>query len=182
MAGETEHRVKNILAIVQAIVHLSQSDTVYGLKNAIEARIGTLAKIHALFVRSRWAGAELSSIAKQELAAYLREDQLRVRIDGPDLLLAPNTAQAVAAILHELSTNAAKYGSLSVPEGQIEATWSRAAGGRFILRWIESGGPPANKPTREGFGTSIIDGMIRQLKRRNTPRLARTSSREPNYP
>jgi two-component sensor histidine kinase len=163
LAGEAEHRAKNIIAIVQATVHLSQSDTVYGLKDTIEARIGALAKVHALFVRSRWAGAELSSIAEQELAPYLQEGELRVRIDGPDFLLAPNTAQAVAMILHELSTNAAKYGSLSVPEGQVEVTWSRAAE-QLILHWIESGGPAANKPTREGFGTSIIDGMIRQLK------------------
>jgi two-component sensor histidine kinase/PAS domain-containing protein len=164
LAGEAEHRAKNILATVQATVHLSQSDTVGGLKDTIEARIEALAKVHTLFMQSRWAGAELSSIAEQELAPYLRGGQPRVRIDGPDLLLAPNKAQAVAVILHELSTNAAKYGSLSVPEGQVEITWSRAARGQLILHWIESGGPPANKPTREGFGTSIINGMIRQLK------------------
>jgi two-component sensor histidine kinase len=64
-------------------------------------------------------------------------------------------------ILHELSTNAAKYGSLSVPEGQVDMTWSRAAGGQ--LHWIESGGPPTNRPTRQGFGTSIVDGIMRQL-------------------
>jgi PAS domain S-box-containing protein len=163
LAGEAEHRTKNILATVQAAVHLSHSDTVDGLKDAIEARIGALAKLHALFVRSRWTGAELSSIAHQELAPYLREGEHRVRIHGPHLLLTPNSAQAVAMILHELSTNAAKYGSLSVAEGQIEVTWPRAAEGQLILRWIESGGPPANKPTREGFGTSIIDRMIGQL-------------------
>ena len=98
-----------------------------------EGRINALAKVHALFVQSRWAGAELSRIAEQELAPYLREGEMRARIDGPDLLLVPNTAQVVAVILHELSTNAAKYGSLSVPEGQVEVTWSRAAGERLIL-------------------------------------------------
>ena len=164
LAGEAEHRAKNILATVQATVHLSQSDTMHGLKNAIEARIRALARVHALFMQSRWAGAELSNIAKQEFAPYLREGELRVRIGGPDLLLAPNMAQAAAVILHELSTNAAKYGSLSAPEGQVEMTWSRAVGGRLILHWIESGGPPTNTPTRKGFGTSIIDEMIRQLK------------------
>ena len=164
LAGEAEHRVKNILATVQATVRLSRSDTVEGLKDTIEARIGALGKVHALFVQSRWAGAELASIAEQELAPYLREGELRVRINGPDLLLAPNTAQAIAMILHELSTNAAKYGSLSVPEGQVEMTWSRAAGGQLMLHWIESGGPPTNSPTHEGFGTSIVDGIMRQLK------------------
>jgi two-component sensor histidine kinase len=164
LAGEAEHRANNILATVQAIVHLSQSDTVNGLKDTIEARIAALAKVHALFVQSRWEGAELSSIAEQELAPYLRESKLRAQIDGPHLLLAPNMAQAVAMIFHELSTNAAKYGSLSVPEGQVELTWSRAADGRLILHWIESGGRPTSKPTREGFGTSIIERMIGELK------------------
>jgi two-component sensor histidine kinase/PAS domain-containing protein len=164
LAREAEHRTKNILATVQATVHLSKSDTLDGLKNTIAARIEALAKVHALFVQSRWEGAALSHIAEQELAPYLREGGLRVRIDGPHLVLAPNKAQAVAVILHELSTNAAKYGSLSVPEGQVEVTWSRATGGRLILRWIESGGPPINKPTSDGFGTSIIRGVLGELK------------------
>jgi two-component sensor histidine kinase/PAS domain-containing protein len=164
LAGEAEHRVKNILSTVQATVRLSRSDTMDGLKDTIEARIGALAKVHALFVQSHWAGAHLSSIAEQELAPYRREGELRARIDGPHLLLEPNAAQAVAVILHELSTNAAEYGALSVPKGQVELTWSRAANERLIVDWTESGGPPANKPTRESFGTRIIDRMIGQLK------------------
>lgn len=163
LAAEAEHRVKNILATVQATVHLSQSDSLDGLKQSIEGRIKALAKVHALFVRSRWAGAELSSIAKQELAPYLRDGEPRARIDGPRLFLEPNTAQAVAVILHELATNAAKYGSLSAPKGQVEVAWS-PADGQLILHWTESGGPPAKVPTRQGFGTSVVDRMIRELK------------------
>jgi PAS domain S-box-containing protein len=165
LAREAEHRTKNILATVQATVNLSHSDTPDGLKRAIEGRIQALANVHTLLVKSRWIGAELSSIAAQELAPYLGTDQARAQIDGPLVLLVPNTAQAVAVILHELATNAAKYGSLSVPKGQVEVTWSRAPDGRLILHWTESGGPPAKKPTREGFGTSVIERMIReQLK------------------
>ncbi len=163
LAGEAEHRAKNILATVQATVHLSQSDSAEGLKQAIDGRINALAKVHALFAQSRWAGAELSSVAEQELAPYLRDGEPRARMDGPHVLLPPNTAQAVAVILHELSTNAAKYGSLSMPDGHVELTWSRAADG-LVLHWIESGGPAAHKPTRDGFGTSIIDRMIGELK------------------
>jgi two-component sensor histidine kinase len=99
----------------------------------------------------------------QELAPYRGEDKARTRIEGPDVLLAPNTAQAIAMTLHELATNAAKYGSLSVPKGHLEVTWSRAADGPLILRWTESGGPPTKKPTREGFGTHVIERMIRRL-------------------
>jgi len=165
LVREAEHRTKNILATVQATVNLSHSDTPDGLKRAIEGRIQALANVHALLVKSRWIGAELSSIAVRELAPYVATDQTRARIDGPHVLLAPNTAQAVAVTLHELATNAAKYGSLSVPKGQVEITWSCAADGQFILRWTETGGPPAKKPTREGFGTSVIKRMIReQLK------------------
>jgi PAS domain S-box-containing protein len=162
LAGEAEHRAKNILATVQATVHLSESDSPDGLKKAIDGRINALAKVHALFVKSRWAGAELSSIAKQELAPYLHDGEPRAQIDGPLLLLTPNAAQAVAVTLHELATNAAKYGSLSVPNGQVEVKWSYAADGQLILQWTETGGPPAKAPTRKGFGTSVIDRMIRQ--------------------
>ena len=101
----------------------------------------------------------------QELAPYRGRDEARVRIDGPDVLLAPNTAQAIAVTLHELATNAAKYGSLSVPNGQVKVRWWRAPNGQLMLRWTETGGPPPKKPTREGFGTHIIGRMIRdQLK------------------
>ena len=165
LAREAEHRTKNILATVQATVNLSHSDTPDGLKRAIEGRIQALANVHTLLVKSRWAGAKLASIVGQELAPYLGRDEARARIDGPEVLLVPNTAQAIAVTLHELATNAAKYGSLSVPKGQVKVTWSRAADGHLILRWTESGGPPAKKPTHEGFGTSVIERMIReQLK------------------
>ena len=162
LAREAEHRTKNILATVQATVSLSHSDTADGLKRAIEGRIKALAKLHDLFVKARWTGAELSSIAAQELAPYLEEGETRVRIDGPEVLLLPNTAQAVGVTLHELATNAVKYGALSVPGGQVEVTWLRAADGWLVLHWTESGGPPAIKPTRKGFGTSVIQRMIQQ--------------------
>jgi hypothetical protein len=119
LAREAEHRTKNILATVQATVHLSKSDTVNGLKNTIAARIEALANVHALFVQSSWAGAELSSIAEQEPAPYLREGGLRARIDGPHLVLPPNKAQAVAVILHELSTNAASMDLCPCPRAEL---------------------------------------------------------------
>jgi two-component sensor histidine kinase len=164
LAREAEHRTKNILATVQATVNLSRSDTADGLKRAIEGRIQALAKLHDLFVDSRWTGAELSSIASQELAPY-GEAERRVQIDGPFVWLAPNTAQAIGVTLHELVTNALKYGSLSVPKGRVDVSWMRASDDCVILRWSESGGPVVNKPTHQGFGTSVIQRMIRyQLK------------------
>jgi PAS domain S-box-containing protein len=165
LAREAEHRTKNILATVQATVSLSHSDTTDGLKRAIEGRIQALAKVHDLFVKSRWTGAELSRIAAQELAPYVEEAETRVRIDGPRVLLSPNTAQAIGVTLHELATNAAKYGALSVANGRVEVTWSHAVDAGLVLHWTEGGGPAARKPTRKGFGTSVIQRMIRrQLK------------------
>jgi PAS domain S-box-containing protein len=164
LAREAEHRSKNLLANVQAAVNLSNADTADGLKQAIVGRIQALANVHSLFAESRWIGAELSTIATQELAPYAEKNERRIRIDGPPVLLEPNTAQAVAITLHELATNAAKYGSLSEAEGQVELTWLHKTDGRLILRWAEAGGPPVQTPTHQGFGGRVIERLIGQLK------------------
>jgi PAS domain S-box-containing protein len=164
LAREAEHRSKNLLASVQATVNLSQSDTPEGLKRAIEGRIKALAIVHSLFVETRWIGAELSTIATQEFAPYSEKGKTRVRIEGPPVLLEPSVAQAIAMTLHELATNAAKYGALSVPNGEVDLKWSHEANRRLHLRWTETGGPTVQEPTRKGFGGRIIEQMIGQLK------------------
>jgi PAS domain S-box-containing protein len=164
LAREAEHRSKNVLANVQAIVMLSQSDTSEGLKQSIEGRIGALANVHSLFVESRWIGAELSTVATQELVPYSEKDEKRVRIDGPQVLLEPDAAQAIAVTLHELATNAVKYGALSGTRGQVELKWLHKADGQLILRWTEIGGPAVQMPTRRGFGSRVIERIIGQLK------------------
>jgi PAS domain S-box-containing protein len=161
LALEAEHRAKNILATVQATVNLSQSKTPEGLKRVIEGRIQALANVHTLFVESRWKGAELSILARRELAPYLQDNEPRANIDGPELLLAPNTAQTMAMILHELATNAAKYGALSVPKGHVEIKWSLVAKDQLTFTWTEKGGPVVKKPTRQGFGTRAMESVIR---------------------
>jgi PAS domain S-box-containing protein len=164
LAREAEHRSKNLLANVQAMVNLSQAAAVADLKKAVEGRIQALANVHSLFAATRWIGAELSTIAKQELAPYSATGEERVRIDGPQILLGPDTAQAVAVTLHELATNAAKYGALSTVDGYIDLKWSRETKGRLKLRWMETGGPTVQPPTRTGFGGRVIEQMIAQLK------------------
>jgi PAS domain S-box-containing protein len=160
LAREAEHRTKNILASVQATVRLSHSNTSDDLKELIQGRINALAKVHTLFVQSRWTGAELHNLVTQELLPYGAERETRVRIDGPDAMLEPNIAQMLAISLHELATNAAKYGSLSVADGRVEIAWSCTADGRLNLRWTESDGPAAAPPTHRGFGTRIMEKMI----------------------
>ena len=165
LAREAEHRAKNVLATVQATVNLSNSDTPEGLKDTITGRIQALANVHKLFVESRWTGAELHKLIKEELAAYCRDEEGRARIDGPDIVMRPDIAQTVAVALHELATNAAKYGALSAAEGHVQVEWSCASDGRLVLRWTEAGGPPVKPPTRQGFGTRVMDSIIRgQLK------------------
>jgi PAS domain S-box-containing protein len=163
LAREAEHRSKNLLANVAAIVNLSRSDTTDGLKEAITGRIRALSNVHSLFVETRWSGAELSAIAQQELAPYLGEDHGRVRIEGREVLLEPGAAQALAVVLHELATNATKYGALADAAGAIALTWSRDENGKLLLRWTETGGPRLQKPERQGFGSRLIERTISQL-------------------
>src|SRR5580704_14630792 len=160
LAHEAEHRTKNILSTVLATVRLSRADTSDDLKQLIEGRINALAMVHGLFVQSRWTGAELHSLVTQELLPYRGETEGRVRIDGPPVMLEPNTAQTIAISFHELATNAAKYGSLSAADGRVEITWSQTADGRLSLRWIEAGGPTVTPPTRRGFGTRAMENII----------------------
>jgi two-component sensor histidine kinase len=149
-----------LLANVNAIVGVSQSETPDGLKEAIAGRLSALANVLSLFAQSRWTGAELGTLVKQELAPYCRDARLRTRIDGPIITLKPDLAQAVAVALHELATNAAKYGALSEAKGQVRVEWSCAADGLLVLRWIETGGPPVKPPTRKGFGSHMMEAMI----------------------
>jgi PAS domain S-box-containing protein len=161
LAREAEHRAKNLFANVKAMVQLSQADTPDGLKDAIAGRIEALANVHSLFVQSRWIGAELGRLVKQELSPYSRDGEMRTQIDGPTVTLKQDVAQAVAVALHELATNAAKYGALSEAKGQVRVEWSHGADGQLVLRWTELGGPPVKPPTRKGFGTHVMEARIR---------------------
>ena len=164
LAREAEHRSKNLLANALATVNLSQSSSPEGLKQIIAGRIQALANVCSLFAATRWIGAELSAIAAQELAPYSEKNGKRTFIDGPQTMLEPDAAQAIAITLHELATNAAKYGALSAPNGQVRLEWSHAADGRLRLRWMETGGPVAQEPKRKGLGSRIIEQMIVQQK------------------
>jgi len=162
LAREAEHRAKNMLGNVQATVRLSHADTPESLKLAIEGRIQALANVHRLFVQSRWAGADLHGLIKDEIAPYCQHEPMRAACQGPKLLLKPDVAQAIAVTIHELTTNAAKYGALSVEEGCVRIEWSQGPDGSVALRWAETGGPVVEPPKRQGFGTRTMESMIRQ--------------------
>jgi len=160
LAREAEHRSKNMLAAVQAVVRLTKADTAEELKEAIAGRINALDNVHKLFVQSDWAGADLKAIVGEELAPYCKREDMRAELQGPNLLLEPNIAQAVSMTLHELATNAAKYGALSVPGGQVRVHWN-VVDGKVTIRWDERGGPLVREPTKRGFGTRVMDSMVR---------------------
>jgi two-component sensor histidine kinase len=150
---------------VQATVNLSNAETPDELKAAISGRIRALANVHRLFVATRWEGADLHNLIQDELAAYVDVGDSRATIEGPSLLLDPSAAQAIAVTVHELATNAAKYGSLSVPNGRVRVECSRPSKGQVMLRWTEHNGKPVERPTRSGFGSRIMETMVRgQLK------------------
>ncbi len=161
LAREVDHRSKNMLAVIQAMVRFTRADTAREFAATILGRISALANAHTLLSESRWEGADLKRLAEEELAPYRTEGEARVRIEGHTLALVPTVAQSLAIVLHELTTNAVKHGALSKPGGQISVTWSQDETGGLGLRWMETG--PASAvwtQRREGFGMSVIKRTI----------------------
>lgn len=160
LAREAEHRTKNVLANVQAMVRLSDADSKEELKLVIQRRLQALSKVHRTLVEAHWVGVNVRRLARDEIAVYCRKGtDERARISGPDIVLPPEMAQVMAIAFHELATNAAKYGALSVPEGHIELSWSRSPEG-LRISWTETGGPPVSPPARDGFGTRAMQRLI----------------------
>jgi PAS domain S-box-containing protein len=163
LAREVDHRARNALALVQSIVRLTRSDNIKSYITAVDGRIGALSRAHTLLAQSRWQGADLARLVGEELAPFRTGGSERITAIGPDVSLEPRTAQTLALALHELSTNAAKYGALSVQSGRVEVNWELQPQGLF-LRWTESGGPPPQQPAAPGFGIRLISASIeRQL-------------------
>lgn len=163
LAAEVDHRAKNLLAVVLSLLRITRADSVRDYAAAVQGRIAALARAHTLLSASRWEGAALRRLAEEELAPH-RGEPGRVVIDGPDLLLAPAAAQAVAMALHELATNAAKHGALSAPQGRVEVRWRAREDALIDLTWTEYGGLPARPPARRGVGSAVIERIVaRQL-------------------
>src|SRR5947199_1919804 len=164
LAREVDHRAKNAMAIVQSIVRLTKAESITEYGNVIEGRIKALSRAHALLSDSRWQGAEMAKLVEEELAPYRSVHADRIRITGPKIVLEPTTAQTLALALHELSTNAVKYGALSQASGRLELDWEIFPD-EIVVTWRESGGPTVHKPRQTGFGAKIITSSIeRQLE------------------
>lgn len=163
MAREIHHRTKNLLAVVQSIVTrgLDGARSVKETRAVVLGRLGALAATYDNLITTSWEGVEFSQIVRRELSPFPGQ----MEVDGPAVSLNPQSAQNFTLALHELATNAAKYGALSVSTGRVTVRWSvEDANGspRFNLVWRESGGPPVLPPAHRGFGSMVLDRVITQ--------------------
>lgn len=166
LAGELTHRVKNTLATVGAVVNqsLRTATSLKDARDAIGGRIASLATAHDLLISDKTAGASIDDIVRGALRAFDDGTGALFTIDGPELRLDPNVTLALSMALHELATNAVKYGALSQPGGRVAIRWSIRGGDAdsrdFEFPWQESGGPAVAPPTRVGFGSRMIDRLM----------------------
>ncbi|TNC48319.1 PAS domain S-box protein [Rubellimicrobium rubrum] len=168
LVNELNHRVKNTLAVVQSLAiqsfRLGQVDPT--VRNAFEARLLSLARAHDVLTQESWEGAQLCDIARRAVQPFAGGPD-RIALEGRGVWLPPQMALAVAMALHELATNAAKYGALSISGGQVDLSWTVAdlpQGRRLRLSWVERNGPPVPPPARRGFGSRLIQqGLAAEL-------------------
>jgi PAS domain S-box-containing protein len=165
LINELNHRVKNTLAIVQGIAWQSfrSSGMARGALEAFEGRLSALAAAHDVLTRQSWESASIGSIVAEAVAPHHAADG-RLTAHGPSVDLEPKTAVALGLAMHELATNAVKYGALSGPAGKVEVRWT-ADGGQLRLTWRESGGPAVSQPVRRGFGARLLEqGLAEELR------------------
>lgn len=160
LAREVDHRSNNLLTLIQSLVRLTKAGTVEEYRCELEGRIAALAKANSLITEERWNDIDLRALMDQELGS-VRD---RIELDGPDLQLLSSSAQSLAMIVHELCTNAQKYGALSVDPGGLRVSWAIDDSGAFMLKWQEVGGPGAIEPASKHTGNAIIAAAVRHLK------------------
>jgi PAS domain S-box-containing protein len=164
LVAELDHRVKNTLATVSAVVDRTQqmSSSMAEFVVALNGRIKSMAMTQELLSRRRWQGIPLAELVRRELAPYATASN--TRIDGPDVVLSAEAGQILAMVFHELATNAAKFGAISVKSGRVFVRWSFSRNGHvetcLCIYWEESGGPRVEPPSRSGFGTSVVRELV----------------------
>jgi two-component sensor histidine kinase len=163
LLAELDHRVKNAIATVSSMVSQTAvgSTSVASFVKALDGHLRSMATTHELLSSGRWQGISLAELVRQELAPYATRHNTKIR--GPELVLRPEAGQAMAMVLHELATNAAKYGALSTQKGMVSIRWNRRLNGhplRLVLEWQEFGGPPVVAPDKAGFGMSTMRDLI----------------------
>lgn len=158
LVAELDHRIKNLLAVVQSVAAQSarKSASLDVFLKTFAGRLKSMSSAHDLLTAARWRGATLARIAAAELGGL---SPTQTRWDGPEMFLTPRAASALSLALHELAVNAMRYGSLSSENGKVEVVWRRTPEGGFALEWLETGGPPATAPATKGFGATLIEDV-----------------------
>lgn len=151
---EVNHRSKNMLSVVQALARRSGGGDPEFLRR-FESRLSSLSTNQDLLVRRGWGSIPMYELADAQLAILDPDVRAQVTLDGPAIELSPRAAEIIGMAVHELATNAIKYGALSLPGGTVELCWTETDG-RFAVNWIERGGPPVTEPAAAGFGTTLI--------------------------
>ena len=163
---ELSHRTKNVLAVVQAMAWQTSrtSADAEEFHERLSLRVDGLSRSIDLLVRREWEGVDIEDLIRDQMMPFFDADSARLQLNGPPLVLKPNGAQDLGLVLHELATNASKYGALSVPTGRVVVTWNvaieSAAAPLFKISWKEEGGPPVVPPTSTGFGYTVIKDMM----------------------
>ncbi len=166
LINELNHRVKNTLATIQSLARQTLRDGVPAIeaRERLTDRLLALSTAHNVLTRENWESADLDDIAREAVRPYDDPEAPRIRIEGPRARLAPHVALAVSMALHELATNAQKYGALSAPRGHVALHWTTSpTPGAVDLEWRESGGPPVATPSSRGFGSRLISGLTAEL-------------------
>jgi two-component sensor histidine kinase len=163
LVAELDHRVKNVLAQVAVVAASSRqgSRSIDEFLRSLNGRIQSMAAAHTLLSKSGWASVGLDTLVRNQLAPYVTDTN--ITISGTDITLTAAEVQAVAKVLHELVTNAAKYGALSVPGGHVSVRWNRQPNGdgaNLMLVWQEHGGPPVKSEIQSSYGTNLIRNLI----------------------
>ncbi len=164
LVAELDHRVKNVLATVSTVAAhtMDSSSSMAHFVAALDGRIRSMASTHELLSRRQWQGIPLADLLRRELAPYASNGN--TGITGPDVLLSADAGQTIASVFHELTTNAAKYGALSLRNGRVAVHWYRSPNGhvpgRLAIEWVEAGGPPVKAPKRPGYGTAVITELV----------------------
>ncbi len=159
LVHEVDHRANNLMSVIQGLVSLSNAGSAAELKQVIEGRLHALAKAHKLMSETRWQGADLARLVSEELTPFGLGSTHRITAEGENVALGSAAAQGVALALHELATNAVKYGALSNDAGEVRVTWSRQ-GEILKVCWEERGGPPVETPHRRGTGVKVLERAL----------------------
>jgi two-component sensor histidine kinase len=167
LVAELSHRVKNTLATVISVAQQTfrQAQSFEEARASFEGRIQALAHTHSRLAETNWTGASLHDVIADEVTPYCGNDGANIRTTGPEVVLGPKSAVSLGMALHELATNAAKYGSLSSADGSVEIEWGLVRDDQLRVRWSERGGPEVLPPTRSGFGRLLLErGLAHELK------------------